>query len=63
MFIVEVIGTCIIVVMATGAMIIDAKFNTILGITFIAFLPFIGVAVAVYLFDNILRFTLTQFSH
>ena len=49
-FIVEVIGTFIIVVLATGAVVIDAKFNGILGI---AFLPFIGVAVAVYLFGKI----------
>ena len=52
-FIVEVIGTFIVVVLATGAVIIDAKFNGILGIPFIAFLPFIGVAVGVYLFGKI----------
>ena len=52
-FIVEVIGTFIIVVLATGAVVIDAKFNGILGIPFIAFLPFIGVAVGVYLFGKI----------
>ena len=42
-FIVEVIGTFIVVVLATGVVVIDAKFNGILGISFIAFLPFIGV--------------------
>lgn len=52
-FIVEVIGTFIVVVLATGAVVIDAKFNGILGIPFIAFLPFIGVAVGVYLFGKI----------
>ena len=52
-FIVEVIGTFIIVVLATGAVVIDAKFNGVLGVPFIAFLPFIGVAVAVYLFGKI----------
>ena len=52
-FIAEVIGTFIIVVLATGAVVIDAKFNGILGIPFIAFLPFIGVAVGVYLFGKI----------
>ena len=52
-FIVEVIGTFIVVVLATGAVVIDAKFNGILGISFIAFLPFIGVAAGVYLFGKI----------
>lgn len=52
-FVVEVIGTFIVVVLATGAVVIDAKFNGVLGIPFIAFLPFIGVAVGVYLFAKI----------
>ena len=52
-FIVEVIGTFIVVVLATGAVVIDAKFNGIFGISFIAFLPFIGVAAGVYLFGKI----------
>ncbi|MGA9841801.1 MAG: aquaporin [Nitrososphaeraceae archaeon] len=34
-------------------MVIDAKLNGILGIPFIAFAPFIGVAVGVYLFGKI----------
>ena len=46
-FVAEVIGTFIVVVLATGAVVIDAKFNGILGIPFIAFLPFIGVALGV----------------
>jgi aquaporin Z len=49
-FIAEVIGTFIVVVLATGSVVIDAKFNGVLGIPFIAFLPFIGVAIGVYLF-------------
>ena len=52
-FIVEEIGTFIVVVLATGAVVIDAKFNGILGIPFMAFVPFIGVAVGVYLFGKI----------
>jgi aquaporin Z len=52
-FVAEVIGTFIVVVLATGAVVIDGKFNGILGIPFIAFLPFIGVAVGVYLFGKI----------
>jgi aquaporin Z len=55
-FVAEIIGTFIVVVLATGAVIIDAKFNGVLGIPFIAFLPFIGVAVGAtppYLFGKI----------
>ena len=52
-FVAEVIGTFIVVVLATGAVVIDAKFKGVLGIPFIAFLPFIGVAVGVYLFGKI----------
>jgi aquaporin Z len=52
-FIVEVIGTFIIVVLATGAVVIDAKYHGALGIPFIAFLPVIGVVVGVYLFGKI----------
>ena len=46
-FIAEVMGTFIVVVLATGAVVIDSKFNGIFGIPFIAFLPF------VYLFAKI----------
>lgn len=49
----EVIGTFIVVVLATGAVVIDAKLNGILGIPFIAFLPFVGIAVGIYLFGKI----------
>jgi len=52
-FIAEVIGTFIVVVLATGAVVIDAKYNGILGIPFIAILPSIGVAVGVYIFGKI----------
>jgi aquaporin Z len=52
-FIAEVIGTFIVVVFATGSVVIDAKLNGILGITFIAFAPFVGVAIGVYLFGKI----------
>jgi glycerol uptake facilitator-like aquaporin len=51
-FVAEVVGTFIVVVLATGAVVIVAKFNGVLGIPFIAFLPFIGVAVGVYLFGK-----------
>jgi len=52
-FIAEVIGTFIVVVLATGSVVIDARLNGILGLPFIAFAPFIGVAVGVYLFGKI----------
>ena len=52
-FIAEVIGTFIVVVLATGSVVLDAKTNGVLGIPFIAFAPFIGVAIGVYLFGRI----------
>ena len=52
-FIAEVIGTFIVVVLATGAVVIDAKYHGVLSKPFIAFLSFIGVAVGVYLFGKI----------
>jgi aquaporin Z len=52
-FIAEVIGTFIVVVFATGSIVIDAKLGGVLGIAFIAFAPFIGVAIGVYLFGKI----------
>src|SRR3954466_12032039 len=52
-FIAEVIGTFIVVVLATGSVVIDALLNGILGIPFIAFAPFVGVAIGVYLFGKV----------
>jgi aquaporin Z len=52
-FFAEIIGTFIVVVLATGSVVINARLNGILGIPFIAFAPFIGVAVGVYLFGKI----------
>jgi aquaporin Z len=52
-FVAEFIGTFIVVVLATGSVVIDAKFNGILGIPFIAFAPFVGVAISIYLFGKI----------
>jgi len=52
-FIAEVIGTFIVVVLATGSVVLDAKTNGLLGIPFIAFAPFIGVAIGVYLFGKV----------
>ena len=52
-FIVELIGTFIVVVLATGSVVIDTKLNGILGLPFVAFAPFVGVAIGVYLFGKI----------
>ncbi len=52
-FIAELIGTFIVVVFATGSVVIDAKYGGIFGLPFIAFAPFVGVAIGVYLFGKI----------
>jgi aquaporin Z len=52
-FIAEVIGTFIVVVLASGSVVIDAKTHGALGLPFIAFAPFVGVAIGVYLFGRI----------
>jgi aquaporin Z len=52
-FVAEVIGTFIVVVFATGSVVIDAKMHGVLGVPFIAFAPFVGVAIGVYLFGKI----------
>jgi len=52
-FVAEAIGTFVVVVFATGSVVIDAKTNGVLGIPFIAFAPFVGVALGVYLFGKI----------
>ncbi len=52
-FFAEVIGTFIVVVLATGSVVLDAKFGGTLGISFIAFAPFVGVVICVYLFGKI----------
>jgi aquaporin Z len=52
-FVVEVIGTFIVVVFATGSVVIDDKLGGVLGIPFIAFAPFVGVMIGVYLFGKV----------
>jgi aquaporin Z len=52
-FAAEVIGTFVVVVLAAGSVVIDAKFGGKLGLPFIAFAPFVGVAIGVYLFGKI----------
>jgi aquaporin Z len=52
-FVAEVIGTFIVVVLATGSVVIDTKVDGVLGVPFIAFAPFVGVAIGVYLFGKV----------
>jgi aquaporin Z len=52
-FFAELIGTFIVVTLATGSVVIDAKLNGVLGLPFIAIAPAIAVAVGVYLFGKI----------
>jgi aquaporin Z len=52
-FVAEVIGTFIVVVFATGSVVIDSRLHGVLGISFIAFAPFVGIAIAVYMFGKI----------
>lgn len=52
-FLAEVIGTFIVVVFSAGSVVIAAKSGGILGLAFISFAPFVGVAISVYLFGKI----------
>jgi aquaporin Z len=52
-FFAELIGTFIVIVFATGSVVLDAKLNGALGLSFIAIAPAIAVAVGVYLFGKI----------
>jgi len=52
-FLAEVIGTFIVVVFATGAVVLNSKMHGTLGISFIAFAPVVGIAIAVYMFGKI----------
>ena len=52
-FLAELVGTFIVVTSATGSVVIDAKLGGILGVPFIAFGPFVGVAISVYLFGKV----------
>jgi len=52
-FFAELIGTFIVVTLATGSVVLDAKVGRTLGNPFIAFAPFVGVAISVYLFSKI----------
>ena len=49
----EVIGTFVVVVLATGSVVLDAKSGGSLGLAFVAFAPFVGVSAMVYAFGKI----------
>jgi aquaporin Z len=52
-FFAELIGTFIVIVFATGSVVLDAKMNGALGLPFIAIAPAIAVAIGVYVFGKI----------
>ena len=52
-FFAELIGTFIVIVFSTGSVVLNAKSNGALGLTFIAIAPAIAVAIGVYLFGKI----------
>ena len=53
LFFAEVMGTFILVVFATGSIVIAAQYDKTLGVPFIALLHFVGLAIAVYAFLKI----------
>ena len=59
-FFAELIGTFIVIVFATGSVVLDAKLNGALGLPFIAIAPAIAVAIGVYLFGKL---SMTHFNH
>ena len=52
-FFAEIIGTFVLVVCATGSIVLDNKLNGSLGLPFVAFAPAIAVALMVYAFAKI----------
>ena len=52
-FFAELVGTFVVVLCATGSVVIDAQIGGALGLVFVAFAPFVGVAAMVYAFGKI----------
>lgn len=52
-FFAELAGTFVVVLLATGSVVIDAKMGGIFGLPFVAAAPFAGVAAMVYAFGKI----------
>lgn len=54
-FFAEILGTFVVVVCATGSVVLNAKFSGTIGSWFEAFAPFAGVCLMVYAFGKISR--------
>jgi len=52
-FIVELVGTFILVVFATGSIVYDVKIGNVYGIWFVAVAPFVALIIGVYSFGKI----------
>ena len=52
-FFAELVGTFVVVVSATGSVVLNAKSGGMIGLWFEAFVPFVGVALMVYAFGKI----------
>lgn len=52
-FFAELAGTFVVVLLATGSVVIDSKTGGALGLPFVALAPFVGVAAMVYAFGKI----------
>ena len=51
-FFAELIGTFLVVLFATGSVVLDSRLNGTLGLPFIAIAPAIAVAIGVYVFGK-----------
>ncbi|MDE1844130.1 MAG: aquaporin [Thaumarchaeota archaeon] len=54
-FFAEILGTFVVVVCATGSVVLNAKSNGTIGSWFEAFAPFVGVCLMVYAFGKVSR--------
>lgn len=52
-FFAELIGTFVVVTLATGSVVIDAKSGGTIGLWFVAFAPFVGVSAMVKVFGKV----------
>ncbi|MEW6603398.1 MAG: aquaporin [Thermoproteota archaeon] len=52
-FVAELVGTFVVVLLATSSVVIDARLGGALGLPFIALAPFAGVAAMVYAFGKV----------
>lgn len=52
-FFAELVGTFVVVLCATGSVVIDARMGGAPGLAFVAFAPFAGVAAMVYAFGKV----------